>query len=176
MAAKRKKQDKGSDPKPRTKKDITELAREVVKASQAADGEAYTLKCAVEKLEAADKAKPGQVPLDLVKNAVGPAIADVVFTNPKAKGKPKQQTLPRKHPSGPELTHELCDLEMRLRKQTSALGDALADLEGAKARVKECQAEREKTQEAIADALYDLRLGQGRIEFPKKAETGTQAA
>ena len=86
---------------------------------------------------------------------------------PKAAPAGEQQTLPRSHPSGAELTTELCSLEVQLRKRKADLERAQAGLELAKGAVKTAEGEVAQVQDAIADALYDLRLGQGRITFPE---------
>lgn len=82
---------------------------------------------------------------------------------------PGQQSLPKKF-SGDELTTELCTLEVQLRKRKTDLEKAHASLELAKAAVKTAEQEVDKTQDAIAEALYDLRQGQGRIVFKAAAE------
>ena len=76
------------------------------------------------------------------------------------------QTLARSHPSGAELTTELCSLEVQLRKRKADLEKAQAGFELAKGAVKTAEGEVAKVQDAIAEALYDLRQGQGRITIP----------
>ena len=81
-----------------------------------------------------------------------------------------QPALPRKHASGADLTSELCNLEVQLRKRKSDLERATADLELAQGAVKTAEGEVTKVQDSIAEALYDLRSGQGRITFPETGE------
>ena len=90
---------------------------------------------------------------------------------PKKKAAPgrngKQQLLPRSHASGAELTTELCSLEVQLRQRKIELEKAQASLELAKGAVKSAEHEVRGIHDAIADAIYDLRQGQGRITFPE---------
>ena len=156
----------GEKPKPRTKKEIEDLGKKVAHAS------GMTEPGSIEILTEQDLIIPGLTPYDLVKAAFGETTAKATFD-----AKPKQGVLPRKRPSGPELTNELCNLEMKLRKKKAELEKEEASLELAKAAVKTVEAEVGKVQDAIAEALYDLRSGQGHIEFPEpKAGDAAKAA
>lgn len=78
-----------------------------------------------------------------------------------------EATLPRGRQSGADLTTELCNLEVQLRKRKAELEKAEAGLELAKGAVKTAEGEVQQVQDAIAEALSDLRQGQGRITFPE---------
>ena len=58
-----------------------------------------------------------------------------VAAKPPPAGTNGEQRLPRKHPSGAELTTELCNLEVQLRKRNADLEKAEAGLELAKGEV-----------------------------------------
>jgi hypothetical protein len=154
-------------PKPRAKKELQELAKKVAHAA------GTTEPVALDTLAAQDRSSPGLAPYDLVKAAFGEAKAKAAFS--------AQQSLPRKRPTGPELTVELCDLEQRLRRARTTLGDALLKEKSAKKAREDAEGAVATIQDSIADALADLRQGQGRIEFPevksgKDAAAGERAA
>lgn len=164
MSAKKKPAEK---PKKRTAAELRALAKKV------AHGDKMTEDQAFKKLAAAEDKKVGQGAYQLVAAAFDDKTAARVFSDQK---KPVQGQLPKKPPTGAELTAELCNLEIKLRRQKSALVEANLEKDAASKKVKGAEADVQKTQDAIAECLYDLRSGQGRISFPAKKPAGKDAA
>jgi multidrug resistance efflux pump len=97
-------------------------------------------------------------------------VAKSAVTNDSGSPAGTQATLPRGRQSGADLTTEFCNLEVQLRRRKGELEKAQASLELAKGAVKSAEGEVQQVQDAIAEALYDLRSGQGRITFPEAGE------
>jgi len=149
-------------PKPRTKKDLLELAKKLAHASKK-----LTQPQALDALAKIDKAKPGLPALELVTKASDDQVAAIVF----GQKKPKQMQLPPPKATGEGLTIELSNLEMKLTRQKAHLADAEQDLKDAKKEKEDAADAVQKTFDAMADVVRDIRTRQGRIVF-RDPETG----